>query len=140
MPAPQNGQTHSNNSLAKADKVFECVWPFCGVGAQRFNISWFFLYVRISFSRVDNVDGIFCKELESYRFLISSTLMFLTRWYINHSGSMSLIYNFDSYMLIYWFCGVKKLAFFVFCMWFWLSNYIWTGWFCCSSGEVFHTK
>ena len=29
-PTPQNGQTHSNNSLAKADKLYECVWPFCG--------------------------------------------------------------------------------------------------------------
>ena len=28
-PTPQNGQTHSNNSLAKADKLYECVWPFC---------------------------------------------------------------------------------------------------------------
>ena len=30
---PQNGQTHSNNSLAFSDELFECVWPFCGVGA-----------------------------------------------------------------------------------------------------------
>ena len=30
---PQNGQTHSNNSSAKADKLFECVWSFCVVGA-----------------------------------------------------------------------------------------------------------
>ena len=29
----QNGQTHSNNSLATADGLFECVWPFCGVCA-----------------------------------------------------------------------------------------------------------
>ena len=27
-PVLQNGQTHSN-----ADELFECVWPFCGVGA-----------------------------------------------------------------------------------------------------------
>ena len=33
-PASQNGQTHSNNSLAKADALFECVWPFCGIGAE----------------------------------------------------------------------------------------------------------
>ena len=35
-PIPQNGQTHSNNSstkAAKADELFECLWPFCGVGA-----------------------------------------------------------------------------------------------------------
>ena len=25
----QNAQTHSNNSLAVADKLFECVWLFC---------------------------------------------------------------------------------------------------------------
>ena len=31
VPTTQNGQTHSNNSLATADELFECVWPFCGV-------------------------------------------------------------------------------------------------------------
>ena len=31
---PQNGQTHSNNSSARADELFECVWPFYGVGAE----------------------------------------------------------------------------------------------------------
>ena len=30
---PQNGQTHSNNSSANADELFECVRPFRGVGA-----------------------------------------------------------------------------------------------------------
>ena len=30
---PHNDQTHSNNSSAKADKLFECFWPICGVGA-----------------------------------------------------------------------------------------------------------
>ena len=32
-PTPQNRQTQLNNSSATADKLFECVWPFCGVGA-----------------------------------------------------------------------------------------------------------
>ena len=32
-PTPQNGQTHPNNSLEIADKLFEHVWLFCGVGA-----------------------------------------------------------------------------------------------------------
>ena len=33
---PQNGQTHSNKELsAFADELFECVWPFCGVGSYR---------------------------------------------------------------------------------------------------------
>ena len=32
-PIPQNGQTHSNNSSATADELFECVSPFCKVGA-----------------------------------------------------------------------------------------------------------
>ena len=31
---PQNSQTHSNNSLALADELLECVWPFSGVGAR----------------------------------------------------------------------------------------------------------
>ena len=29
----QNGQTHSENSSAVADELFECVRPFCKVGA-----------------------------------------------------------------------------------------------------------
>ena len=29
----KNGQTHSNNSSAVADELFECVWLFCVVGA-----------------------------------------------------------------------------------------------------------
>ena len=33
MSIPQNGQTHSNNSPATADELFECVWPFCKVGS-----------------------------------------------------------------------------------------------------------
>ena len=28
----RNGQTYSNNSLAFADELLECVWLFCGVG------------------------------------------------------------------------------------------------------------
>ena len=32
-PIPQNDPTHSNNLLATADELFECVWPLCGVGA-----------------------------------------------------------------------------------------------------------
>ena len=32
-PIPQNGQTHSNDKSAFADELFECVWPFCGIGA-----------------------------------------------------------------------------------------------------------
>ena len=32
-PTQQNGQTHSNNSSAFVDELFECVWLFCGVGA-----------------------------------------------------------------------------------------------------------
>ena len=39
MPTPQNGQTHSNHASAKADKLFECVLPFCGVGTYRVNPS-----------------------------------------------------------------------------------------------------
>ena len=32
-PVSQNGQTHSNNSSAVCDGLFECVWPLCGIGA-----------------------------------------------------------------------------------------------------------
>ena len=36
-PTPENGQTHSNNLLATAKKLFECVWSFCGFGTLRAN-------------------------------------------------------------------------------------------------------
>ena len=35
-PIPQNGQAHSNN----ADELFECVWPYFGIGAERVKIAW----------------------------------------------------------------------------------------------------
>ena len=28
----QNSETHSNSLSAIANKLFECLWPFCGVG------------------------------------------------------------------------------------------------------------
>ena len=34
VSASQNGQTHSNNSSAFAEGLFECVWPFCEVAAS----------------------------------------------------------------------------------------------------------
>ena len=30
---PQNGQAHPNNFAAKSDELFECIQPFCRVGA-----------------------------------------------------------------------------------------------------------
>ena len=36
-PIPQNGQTHSSNSSAIADELFQCVWPFSGIGALKVN-------------------------------------------------------------------------------------------------------
>ena len=38
-PIPQNGQTHSNNSSAVTNELFECVWPFCGIGSWRVKIT-----------------------------------------------------------------------------------------------------
>ena len=35
VPTPRNGQTHSNNSSAVTAELFEFVWPFCGVGAEK---------------------------------------------------------------------------------------------------------
>ena len=35
MPTLKIGQTHWNNLLAVADELFECVWPFCGIGTLR---------------------------------------------------------------------------------------------------------
>ena len=32
-PNPQNGQAHSNNSSVTGDELFECIRPFCGIGA-----------------------------------------------------------------------------------------------------------
>ena len=48
MPTSQNGQTHSNNSSAFADELFEYVWPFYGVGTWRVkiqSIGWTQCYV-----------------------------------------------------------------------------------------------
>ena len=39
-PNPQNGQMHSNNLSTVVDELFECVWPFCGVGAWRVSFCW----------------------------------------------------------------------------------------------------
>ena len=41
-PTPQNGQTHSNNLSAAADKLFECFWPFLGVGVYRVKLGKLF--------------------------------------------------------------------------------------------------
>ena len=38
MPTPQNGQTHSNNSSEFPDELFQCIRPFCGVGALRVKV------------------------------------------------------------------------------------------------------
>ena len=38
MPTPQNGQTHSNNSSQFPDELFQCIRPFCGVGALRVKV------------------------------------------------------------------------------------------------------
>ena len=55
LSAPQNGQTYSNNSLATAGELFECVWPFCGVGSKRvkncinqYSSVWFLLAFSVS--------------------------------------------------------------------------------------------
>ena len=37
--SPQNGQTHSNNSWAVADELFECVSPFCRRPATLLNLA-----------------------------------------------------------------------------------------------------
>ena len=39
-PTPQNGQTQSNKLSAVTDELFECVWPFCGVGAWRIKMKF----------------------------------------------------------------------------------------------------
>ena len=54
MPTPQNGQTHSNNMLAKADKLFECVLPFYEVGNERVNREKLLLVCKESFYGVDS--------------------------------------------------------------------------------------
>ena len=58
MPTSKNGQTHSNSFSAKADELFECVSPFCGVGALRVKIVNLYLgpcqtSTRDDFARID---------------------------------------------------------------------------------------
>ena len=48
-PIPQNGHTHSNNLSASADELFECVWPFCAVGAQRVKANAIHFIVNLCF-------------------------------------------------------------------------------------------
>ena len=38
-PTSQNGQTHSNNSSAVTDALFECVWPFREAGSWRDHVT-----------------------------------------------------------------------------------------------------
>ena len=38
MPTSQNGQTHSNNSSAVADELFECVWPYVGLKLEGLSV------------------------------------------------------------------------------------------------------
>ena len=63
MPTPQNGQTHSNILRAVANaELFEFVWPFCGVGDQRvdhtfFSIKWaypcfYYLTIKVSITGI----------------------------------------------------------------------------------------
>ena len=62
MPTRQNDQTHSNNFLSKAEQLFECVWPFWGVGTQRVKKMYAlenvftFIYFSINFDLAVAVD------------------------------------------------------------------------------------
>ena len=42
MPTPQNGQTHSS---AFGDESFECVGPFCGLGAKVLSVSFWTIMI-----------------------------------------------------------------------------------------------
>ena len=49
---PQNGQIHLKNSSATTGELFEYVWPFCGVDADRVN--GFYLPENISTKKCSN--------------------------------------------------------------------------------------
>ena len=55
VPTPQNGQTHSNNSSAAADELFECVWPFVGLVLKGLKC----IFRTLSNSQ----DGVFCENI-----------------------------------------------------------------------------
>ena len=38
MPTPQNGQTHPSHSSAVAEELFECIWSFSGIDAERVKV------------------------------------------------------------------------------------------------------
>ena len=46
-PTLRNGQTHSNNSSQQSTNILGCVWPFCGVGAERVKYSLFSWYEQL---------------------------------------------------------------------------------------------
>ena len=50
--APENAQTHLNNSLATAAKLFECIWQLCGVGGKKvknFQILFEFIISKLNY-------------------------------------------------------------------------------------------
>ena len=56
---PTKGQTHTNYSRQIADKLFECVSPFRGVGAQRVRNTKIYDTVIIQRSKISDVSLIY---------------------------------------------------------------------------------
>ena len=91
----QNGQTHSNNSLAVANKLCECVWPFLEVSTKAWVLlfgasfgeqwTWTFIYTITALQYT-------FKQILLSRFLkgLISVLVFknVANGYINKSTTM----------------------------------------------------
>ena len=123
MPSPQNGQTHSNNSLAIADKLFECVWLFCGVGAWSINSFqtnvhlqyhmktsdslWFSDIFRVHWRRTSSKNGLNARifTLNKYMFKVVSPVSLLLIL------NMHLLYEFKRFYCWVWcsFACLKNL-------------------------------
>ena len=77
---PQNGQTHLKNSSPTGDKLFECVWPFCGVGAYKDMLhkpsAW--AYFTLIFTRIN------CKSC-TFHYIIELLKILKETWFFNFS-------------------------------------------------------
>ena len=71
MPIPQNGQIHSNNSSAKADKLFDHLWGWRVKGQGKITVNDMFL------TELEHKKIIF-KKLKSYVLMVATSLLFFS--------------------------------------------------------------
>ena len=102
-PTLRNGQTHSYNLSAIAGELFECVWPFCGVGAY-----------RVKFSLIQHPDllygQIYINKSQQYRHSKSSLWLYCCLWTGICRQIIVLLVGFELIFAgrCFFFCGTTK--------------------------------